>query len=328
MFLNLGVWGLLTLSFPPISRQTHDPTCACVAHTREELALSSASETRPVPSSSPPVPNLTLVGKQLLQTFQQMCPGDGSWDLAHSEWLLSQWPLQRTCNKQLPKPRSLRRGPEHQTGRGRPIFWVRVWKAGCSFLSCLGSPSTLASSVMSTLALPGGIHVQMGAGLHGRHARGSTHVHSSVPGCVTSTRPPEPWHEGAHGVPALMGAGLSSGRDTEEEKRLGCVSRALTPGRAGRASCTTLTLQCVVANTSCWQQLRRESEGQINLHGQAWMGHETLKRNVCTYNKGDGDTGRKPLCKCTRMLTQTEQRPNTASCAHPDVSSAQHGCAV
>lgn len=105
---------LPTLSFahvPPICHQMHEPTCAYAAYTREELALSSPSD----PGLCSTL-NLTLVRKQLLQTFQQMSPGDGSWDLAHPEWLLPHWPLQCTCNRQFPKPKVPETEPRASNG--------------------------------------------------------------------------------------------------------------------------------------------------------------------------------------------------------------------
>lgn len=127
----------------------------------------------------------------------------------------------------------------------------------------------------------------MGVGLYGHHAQVSMHVYYSVYVCAwvwPPTRGLLSFGMCEHmGVPALMGAGLSYGRDTGEEKRLGCVLRALT-NRAGSVSCTMLMLQCV-AISDTGQQIWGEREGQVNLHRQIWMGQESLKRNTCAYNK-------------------------------------------
>lgn len=111
---------------------------------------------------------------------------------------------------------------------------------------------------------------------------------------------------------------------TQRKRSIWAVCRALTPDRAGCASCTTLILQCV-AIPRYWQRLRGEREGQINLHRQTWMGHKTLKRNVCVYNQRDRNTGESLCAVHTHTHTDCPNSIEKASCAHLNVSSANHG---
>ena len=74
-------------------------------------------------------------------------------------------------------------------------------------------------------AIPAGIHVQMGVGLRGHLVHISTHVCS----CVYDWVWPPTRGLLSLGMcgPALVGAGLSSGRDTEEEKHLAVCAQGL-----------------------------------------------------------------------------------------------------
>lgn len=124
--------------------------------------------------------------------------------------------------------------------------------------------------------IPGGIPVQMGVGLHGHLVHINTHVCLCVCMClgmVTYTRPPEPWHVRA--CPWQRHRGRKACRHV--------CSGALRRHRAGGASCTMSTQQCV-AVPDTGQQLQGEGEGQINRCKQTCVGHESLQRNRCTYN--------------------------------------------